>query len=306
MKKLLFCTTLLLLCNQLFAQEATTVAETTEAKPKYWSCTGILSLNASATGMWNWAAGGNNNATGIASANITLLYKKNSLAWESNLDTEIGVTFLDAQFEPWRKSNDKINFTTKLGWEFHNKLYLTALGSFKSQYARGYEYGSDSKTQISEWLSPSYTDISLGLDYKPNEIFSVYFSPVAGRISTSLNPDFRERYGIAVDKTNIAELGLSAKFGVNYTRIENLKIISTVGLFTPYTWDEDPLAPRRFGNFDVDWDFSISYQFLKVLNVSLNTSLKYYPGVLIADQNSVLKERVQFKSVLGLGVGYSF
>jgi hypothetical protein len=63
---------------------------------------------------------------------------------------------------------------------------------------------------------------------------------------------------------------------------------------------------RQFGHFDVDWDVAVSYQFLKVLNVTLSTSMKYYPGVLIANKNGDLKERVQFKSVLGLGIGYSF
>ena len=68
---------------------------------------------------------------------------------------------------------------------------------------------------------------------------------------------------------------------------------------------------RRFGNFDVDWDFAISYQFLKCLQVSLNTSLKYYNGTLIEkfdkEGASLGKaERVQFKSVIGLGIGYSF
>ena len=63
---------------------------------------------------------------------------------------------------------------------------------------------------------------------------------------------------------------------------------------------------RRFGNFDVDWDAAISYQFLKCLNVTLSTSLKYYNGVKIADADGVLAERVQFKGILGLGVGYSF
>ena len=306
MKKLSLISLLIFFCGiNLFAQENIAEQIEEQPKPKYWKCNGIISLNASATNMWNWAAGGNNNATGVASANITLLYKKETIAWESNLDTEIGVSYLDTKFEPWRKSNDKINFSTKFGWEFHKQWYLTVAGNFKSQYIKGYDYANDIKTPISAWLSPSYTDISVGIDWKPNDIFSVYLSPVAGKISTCTKKDFRERYGIDLNRTNLAELGLSAKAGVNYTKIENLKIISTVGIFTPYTWGEKT-EPRRFGNFDVDWDFAISYQFLKVLNVTLNTSLKYYPGVLIADKEGNMAERVQFKSIFGLGIGYSF
>ncbi len=308
--------------------DAITEQATQPVKESNWKCTGILSLNASATGLWNWAAGGDNNVTAVAAANITLLYKHNSLAWETNLDTDFGMTYLDNDFEPWRKSNDKINFTTKFGWEFHKTWYLTALGSFKSQYARGYEYGADYKKPISGWLSPSYTDISVGIDWKPNEIFSVYLSPVSGRITSCTLNELTYMDGAGVEQQNslwtsygmtdkpyIAELGLSAKAGVNYARIENLKIISTIGIFTPYkaankTIDPATLRPmdnnRRFGNFDVDWDFAISYQFLKVLNVTLSTSLKYVNGVLIADKDGNMAERVQFKGNLGLGIGYSF
>jgi hypothetical protein len=77
--------------------------------------------------------------------------------------------------------------------------------------------------------------------------------------------------------------------------------MSSLVLFTPYTNKKQP-----FGNFDVDWDFSISYQFLKVLNVSLMTSLKYYDQVMITDKKGNVGPRVQFKEVLGLGIGYSF
>lgn len=332
MKKLNYLLIVLLLGCSLgaWAQEEEAATEA----PKAWKCTGILTLNASATGLWNWAAGGNNNATGIAAANITLLYQKNALSWESNLDTEIGMTYLDAtDYHPLRKSNDKLNFTTKFGWEFHSQLFLTALASFKSQYARGYNYGDNFMTPVSSFLSPSYTEISVGIDYKPNDIFSLYVSPIAGKISTCTKdslPNYgtltgtksalRPIYGIDPDKKFRAELGLSGKFSINYCRIENLKIISTVSVFTPYTWntikDEEGnivkidgkklLADRHFGNFDVDWDTSISYQFLKVLNVSLNTQLKYYPGVKITNKEGVAAERVQFKGVIGLGIGYSF
>ena len=101
-----------------------------------------------------------------------------------------------------------------------------------------------------------------------------------------------------------------------------MKIITTLGLFTPYAWDKTEMFDaenkfigyrdnnRRFGNFDVDWDAAISYQFLKCLNVTLSTSLKYYNGVKIdkldEEGNLTSTERVQFKGILGLGVGYSF
>ena len=319
---------------------ATLVAQEAEQTPSPWSCTGVVGLNASATGLVNWAAGGNNNVNGVAFGKVRLLYNENNLSWETNLNLEYGLSYIDQKNDPLQKSSDVIDFKTKFGWQFHKAWYLTAAAGFQSQFAYGRAYdGTEAEDPIvSKFLSPSYTDISVGIDWKPNSIFSLYLSPVAGKITTAYvgdavekaNPGLREqmqeKYGTWAyvkdsDKkeyTNCkAELGLNFKGSINYT-YKDLKIITSLGLFTPYAWDKIEVLDaegkfvgyrdnnRRFGNFDVDWDAAISYQFLKCLNVTLSTSLKYYNGVKIADKEGIAAERVQFKGILGLGVGYSF
>ena len=338
MKKYILSIFSLCLATVLVAQEA-------ESAPSPWSCTGVVGLNASATGLVNWAAGGNNNVNGVAFGKVRLLYNENDLSWETNLNLEYGLSYIDQKADPFQKSSDVIDFKTKFGWQFHKAWYLTAAAGFKSQFAFGKAYdGTEADDPIiSKFLSPSYTDISVGIDWKPNSIFSLYLSPVAGQITTAYvgdavekaNPGLREqmqdKYGTwaykkgsneIIRKNFKAELGLSFKGNINYT-YKDLKVITSVGLFTPYAWDKTEVFDdqdkfigyrdnnRRFGNFDVDWDVAVSYQFLKCLNVTLSTSLKYYNGVKIdkldKEGNSLgAAERVQFKSILGLGVGYSF
>lgn len=329
----------------IFALSLTLFVSAQEATPSPWSCTGVLGLNASATGLVNWAAGGNNNVTGVAFGKVRLLYSENNISWDSNLDMEYGLSYIDQEFDPFQKSSDKLNFSTKLGWQFHKAWYLTAAAGFKSQLAYGRAYGGTDADDpiISKFLSPSYTDISVGIDWKPNSIFSVYLSPVAGQITTAYvgdaiekaNPGLRqqmqEKYATwsyskqenadgtydKIYKNYKAELGLTLKGAINYT-YKDFKIITSVALFTPYAWDKTEMFDaeknfigyrdnnRRFGNFDVDLDAALSYQFLKCLNVTLSTSLKYFNGVKIANADGILAERVQFKGTLGLGVGYSF
>lgn len=337
MKKCLLTIFSVLFTTSLLAQEAQT--------PSPWSFSGVVGLNASATGLVNWAAGGNNNVNGVAFGKLRLLYAEKDLAWETNLNLEYGMSYIDQSGDAFQKSSDVIDFKTKFGWQFHKAWYLAASAGFKSQFAYGKAYdGTDAADPIiSKFLSPSYTDISVGIDWKPNSIFSLYLSPVAGQITTAYvgdaieaaNPGLRQQmqdkyatwsYSKVAEadgtyskiyKNCKAELGLTFKGAINYT-YKDLKIITSLGLFTPYTWDKTEMFDaenkfigyrdnnRRFGNFDVDWDAAISYQFLKCLNVTLSTSLKYYNGVKIADENGIAAERVQFKGVLGLGVGYSF
>lgn len=287
---------------------------------KHWKFTGMVGLNASQTALFNWAAGGDNNITGFLYANMTLSFKKNKWTWDSNLDTELGETFSSALKPQWRKANDKINFTTKGGFQMHPKFYLTLLGSFRSQYRPGYNYLNDeegNKELISKWISPSYTDLALGIEYRPNDIFTVGVFPLAGRMTTCKEESLRPNYGLSqredgTYKPVMLNMGLRINGGINYTLVKNLKIISTVTLFTPYTARlHDKVNGQPFGNFDVDWDFAISYSFLKVLNVSLMTSLKYYDKVMIdgpawRNYSEGPRARVQFKEVIGLGIGYSF
>ena len=363
---------------------------------KAWKFDGVVGLNAAATGLVNWAAGGKNNVNGVAYAKLHLLYHKDAIAWETNFDTDFGMTWIDQDEDAFQKSSDNIKLATKFGWEFKETWYLTVLGGFQSQYALGRNYVTGYNDPISKWLAPSYTDISVGIDWKKSvngADFSVYLSPIAGRIATAYvgdkwnerytkeaalgelkyaydmaekgtaaynvakaaydvaeaayskaayealgNKDFRtllqEKYGTygyddkgAKQYRNFrAEFGLSFKGAIAY-KYENLTLGTTLQLFSPYQGkgfdlkkayeDANPGATydgyflysnnnRYFGHFDVDWDVNISYQFLKVLNVTLSTSLKYYNGTLIADKNGAEAERVQFKTVLGLGIGYSF
>lgn len=296
---------------------------------KHWKFTGVCGLNAAQTALFNWAAGGNNNVTGFVFANLTLSYKKDKWTWDSNLDTELGLMFSSDYIRyPWRKANDKLNFTTKVGYQMHPQWYLSLLGGFRSQYAPGLDYkpvdagdlddygNPVEPTLISKWLSPSYTDLALGVEYRPNDIFNIGVYPVAGRMTTCLEESLRPNYGMSrrddgTYKPVMLNMGLRINGGINYTLVKNLKIISTITLFTPYTariHDEDG---QKFGNFDVDWDVAITYNFLKVFSVSLMTSLKYYDKVMIdgpawGKYGAHPRARVQFKEVVGLGIGYSF
>lgn len=359
-----------------------------ENTEKAWKFDGTLGLNAAATGLVHWAAGGKNNVNGIAYVKLHLLYHKNSIAWETNFDTDFGMTWLDQKEDKFQKSSDNIKLATKFGWEFHKDFYLTVLGSFQSQYALGRDYIDGYNPISSKWLAPSYTDISIGIDYKHSykgADFSVYLSPIAGRITTAytgnawnerytkemwlagnttqteadwnqtvyeelmndhqdLRSILQDKYGTYTYDENTeekvyhnyrAEFGLSFKGSIAYT-YKDLKLSTTLALFTPYQgkgfnvyekWLEKNPGKGRddyyqagyhfdyshnnryFGHFDVDWDVALSYQFLKCLQVTLQTSLKYYPGTLISAEeggNPIEKERVQFKGIIGIGVGYSF
>lgn len=314
---------------------------------KEWKFSGVTGMNAAATGMVNWASGGNNNINGVVFARMRLLYHKNKMAWDSSLDTEYGMSYIDQPVDKTQKSNDKLNFSSKLGYELTKGFYATALVGFRTQFAlgRNYEGKGSENPIISKIMAPAYTDVSVGIDWKPNDIFSVYISPIAGRFTTvmvsdatnknysnlyplsegGLEQNLKDKYAVwKYDEQNNkdysmntrSELGFSLKGAINYS-LKDLKVTTTLGLYTPYSWDKTVIGQnahnnpiyrdnnRRLGNFDVDWDTALSYQFMKCLQATLSTSLRYYNGVMI-DKDGFSCERIQFKSILGVGLGYNF
>ena len=330
------------------AAEAKKALKEVDTGDKIWKFSGVTGLNAAATSLSNWAAGGNDNINGVIFGRLRLLYHKDKIAWDNNLDLEYGMSYIDQKDDKIQKSSDRIKFNSKVGYEFAPKWYAAALLGFNTQFAlgRSYEGKNDDNPIISKFFAPAYTDVSVGVDWKPNDIFSVYMSPIAGRFTTVAVSDamsekysylndgkpleiaLKEKYAVWKyddnDKPNFdsntrAELGFSVKAAMNYS-IKDLKVTSTLGLYTPYAWDskminigtdEKPIMRRRdngrcIGNFDVDWDVALSYQLFKCLQMTFSTSMKYYNGVMIADKDGNEAERLQFKTILGVGVGYNF
>ena len=128
----------MLLClfsvSAVFAQKdkAQTTEQEADTVKKNWKFDGVMGLNAGATSLIFWTGGGHDNANALTYAKLHLLYYKDNIAWESNLDTDFGITWIDQEDDQVKKSSDDIKFATKLGWEFKKGWYLTALGSFKA------------------------------------------------------------------------------------------------------------------------------------------------------------------------------
>lgn len=278
----------------------------------YWMLSGEAGLNMAQTDQWNWADGGYQHFNSFVFSKIKLIYQKKKLAWESFLDTELGILY-SSELEPsWRKSSDKINFSSKFGYEIANTFFITGLVTFKSYHMQGYRYPQQHPSltepkKVSSFLSPAYTDISIGVDWKYNEHFSFYFSPAAGLITSCFDSILRVDYGVPADKMSITTVGPKMKASVNTNLAKGIKIATVLELYTPYS---DP--DQKFGNFKVDWDLTISYQFLKMLNFRITTSLKYNEKVKFDEYEHGITEprtrirRVQFKEIVGIGLVYTF
>lgn len=281
---------MLLFTLSSFAQETT-------KQDSLWK-TGIESaLNFSQVSLSNWAAGGENSVAANGILNLYANFKKGKKIWQNKIELAYG---LQKQGELGvRKSNDKLNFSTTYGQKAFKNTYLTSTLSFKSQFSDGYKYPNDSVI-ISSFLAPAYVLLTVNLDYKPNDFFTLGFSPFSGRVTIVADKFLSDQGAYGVDKGKKARYEFGGTVNMNFEKeiMKNVELKTNLILFSNYI--------DKPQNIDVNWEMQINMKINKLLSASISTNLIYDDDVKITDKNGNIGPRTQFKEVFGVGFAYKF
>lgn len=291
-----------LFSSNLFAQ---TDSSLLKSDTSLWKKGGLTALGVSQSSFTNWAAGG------ISNVNITSLislYANRKVAesnWENNLDLGFGLQ--KSNGSDYRKSEDKIELNSKYGRKINDKLNYSALLNFRSQFAQGFIYTDTSVVYVSNFLAPSFTTLSFGLDYRPYEPLSIFFAPITGKLTTVLDDQLSNIGAYGVDTGKKVRFEFGALASIKYQKVfkNNIQLKSKLDLFSSF---------ENMQAIDVNWENIFAFQVTKLLNVSLTTNLLYDQDILIAknvEQSPGVfitenKPRTQFKQVFSLGITYKF
>ena len=269
-----------------------------------WRKGGLIALNFSQVSLTNWAAGGQNSISGNSIINYFANYKKGNKAWDNNIDLGYGLV-LQGKKANLVKSDDRMEITSKYGWKASKHWYYSALFNFRSQLTNGYSYPNDSVV-ISKFLSPGYVLLAPGMDYKPNDFFSLFLSPATLRflIVTDKTLSAIGAFGIDSSENIKTETGafLKATFKKDLNPVLNLQ--TSVDLFSNY-FDH----PERI---DVNWQALLLLKVTKYISASLSLQLLYDYDTKITfyKDDGVTVDHigpgVQFKEAIGIGFAYKF
>jgi hypothetical protein len=298
MKKIALILALALIGFTVSAQE-TTDADT------LWKFSGTTSLNLSQLSLTNWAAGGENSLSGNALINVAANYATDRTSWENKLI--LGFGLIKQGDDPTRKSDDQIDFASKLGLKSNDKWYYTALIGFNTQFAEGYDQpGEDDRTKISNFMAPGYLSLSLGMDYKPSDAFSLFLSPLSSKFTFVLDDDLSAAgsFGLEAGEKTRAELGAYIKMTFKKEILKNVILDTKIDLFSNYL--ENPQY------IDVNWDLLLTFKINDYLAASLLTQLIYDYDIKFGEDTTgdgefdTFSEKVPFKELFGLGLTYIF
>lgn len=293
MKKTILIICIFCLINSLFAQNDT-----------LWRKGGLIALNFSQVSLTNWSAGGQNSISGNGLINYFSNYKKGKNAWDNNLDLGYGL-MLQGKNPSMIKSDDRIDLTSKYGRQGSKNWYYTGLFNFRSQFSNGYSYPNDSVV-ISKFLSPGYVLLAPGMDYKPNDHFSLFLSPATVRFLIVADNLLSSQGAFGVDsgKHVKTEAGafIKATFKKDLNAVLNLQ--TSLDLFSNYFDHSERI--------DVNWQALLLLKVTKYISASLSLHLLYDYDTMITfyKDDGVTVDHVgpgvQFKEAIGIGFAYKF
>jgi hypothetical protein len=156
---------LALFASQLTAQEQTKPQEQAQTSDSLWKKEAVANANFSNTVYRNWAAGGEDAITWSIKLNGKVERDPDRTNWKTSGKLEYGQTKLgDSDF---RKSMDKIFFETVYMYKLTNLLNPYVAATVESQFTRGYQYDTTSKTLVSNFWDPGYLTQSVGMGFTP-------------------------------------------------------------------------------------------------------------------------------------------
>ena len=342
-------------------------------KPKYWAKSLKTQVNVGQTSLTNWAAGGDNTISlqGFIDANAN--WKKNEMFWNNRLQLDYG--FLYASSKPiLQKSTDRIYLESKWGYNVSKDvLYLSANYDFKSQFTTGYTYKTpavpdedrfkdesgnirdlddlERKDQVDLWrnervpksnfLAPAYTNLALGIDYKPTKWLSVNFAPLTGGFVIVKDAKLRKSYSMELKKeyetmkAGYADVDPSALTGNDLAAYERykaamdngeayrgarfefgaqLKVDAKVNINDNFSYSTQVVLFSNYldkpQNMRVNWDNRLDWKLAKYFSFTLTTNLIYDDKIMIKNDKDIDmypngRQRIQFKESLAFGFTYT-
>ncbi len=281
------------------AMQKKTEADTTG---KVWTRGGVFQLNMTQVALRNWAAGGLSSVSGIMQFNGFANKKVGRHAWDNSMALAFGGLAQEGRNAV--KTDDRLELNSKYGYELKKSLYLAGLAQFRTQFTEGFDAATNSN-RISNFLAPGYLVLGVGLDYRPNDNFTFFVSPVTARLIfvndkklfEGLGPDDRV-YGVKTGNTTELELGGYIRTQFQKEIAKNITFMTRADLFSNYL--------RNPQNIDINWETLFSFKVNEWFAATLGTLVIYDHDTPIAkfDPEGVpyTGPETQIKQTLGLGI----
>tara|TARA_R110000868_G_scaffold82956_7_gene234031 strand:+ start:9722 stop:10828 length:1107 start_codon:yes stop_codon:yes gene_type:complete len=287
--------------------------------PSFWDTENKVGLNFNEAAFVNWKAGGDNSIAASANSKFVRNYKFRYVQWNNDLEMRYGLNAQEGR--KLRKTEDVIRLSSTFGYrrDTITDWYYSVKTNFNTQFSDGYKY-PDRENPISALMAPGYLFFGGGASYIPEgKKFNLYISPLTQKATFVLNQELANKGAFGVKKAvfdtdgNLIKEGSTVymELGFLITNTWEKEIMKNVNLNHRISLYSDYLS--SFGNIDVDWELNFNLRVNKYINTTIGTQVIFDDDIIFdeeKDANGVVTQKgipkIQFKQILGIGIGYNF
>lgn len=286
--------------RQLPTEVFRTITKAKDTTHYTWKRGGMFNFNMAQGSQKNWAAGGDNFSIALTThINYYLYYQHKNQSWDNNLDYNLG--YIEATSLGSQKNDDRLDFLSKFGLrvDTSNKLYVSSLFNFRTQFFDGFAYNGTAKTFSSTFMAPGYILLSVGMDYKPNKDLSIFLSAITSRTTIDANPELIKlgQYGIDTGKHVLEQFGAFASVDYSKTIVKNVSYKGRLDLFCDYA--------NKPQNIDVYMTNAFNFKINRFLSATYSLNLIYDDNVRQFGPN-LNSPGLQIQSQVGIGLAVPF
>ena len=271
-----------------------------------WQIGGDGSVGFTQTYLNNWKKGGQSALSMLLVLKGFANYSSSDgkIKWENSGEIRNGWIRPGGKDAETQKNDDKLEFTSRFGVSAFKKWYYSAELNYETQLFNGYKYPTkDNPDPISAFMSPARTYFKLGLDYKPNNNFSLFLSPLTAKnvfVKDTVKID-QTKFSVPAGKRGFWEPGLNADIAFKKDITPDIRYETKYKMFINYK------AP--FSKFDINWENLMVMKLNDHVNMRMMIHMIYDDDVLFPIMNDAGEKigeepRLQLKEFFTVGFSY--
>src|SRR5690554_7277071 len=173
----------------------------------------------------------------------------------------------------------------------------------------GYQDPPTNSNVISEFLAPAYMQFSLGMDYKPNDNFSLYISPLTSKSTIVMDDSLSKvgAYGVEAGEKYRGEYGASLKSVYKKENLlQNVDFFTRLDLFSNLA--DEPQQVDGGGEGGLNFKINNFLTGVASRHLVYDHDVKTSEKVLVDGESTMLAggPKLQSKQLLGFGLNFKF
>jgi hypothetical protein len=264
-----------------------------------WNTEGTINLTVSQVSLNNWVGGGQNSISLGSMFAYNANYIKGINRWRNSIEAAYGLIRQGEEIS-FRKTDDYMTLRSQYGRRISNNFKITSIYEFRTQFTKGFNHSELGRGDlISDFMSPGFMQLSLGMSYSKQEFYTLTLSPFTGKFTFVLNDSLSNMgvYGVDPGQKVRVEGGPSVRATIQKDLYENIRLRSNLNLFSNYA---------KVQNIDVNWEIFLILRVNKYITANISTHIIYDDDIRIPQEDGGEIPEIQFKNAINIGFAFEF